>query len=89
MFGFRQWGHAMYEVIVARDEDGRFFVLKSDIAGLHAEANSLDEMEEIIADLAPDLIRANHQPRPLSMLLGSIFGDRQARVRVSRELCLA
>ncbi|MDP1699991.1 MAG: DUF1902 domain-containing protein [Aestuariivirga sp.] len=36
-----------------------WYVLSSDIPGLHAEAESLDELVTVIADVAPDLIAAN------------------------------
>ena len=36
-----------------------WFVLSSDIPGLHAEAETLDELVAVIAEVAPDLIVAN------------------------------
>lgn len=36
-----------------------WFVLSSDIPGLHAEAETLDELVAVISDVAPDLILAN------------------------------
>jgi predicted RNase H-like HicB family nuclease len=45
---------------VSRDaDDGVWFVQSSDIPGLHAEAATLDELVEVITDLAPELIAAN------------------------------
>jgi Domain of unknown function (DUF1902) len=40
-------------------EDGIWYVLSSDIPGLNAEAESLDMLVAVIADVAPDLIAAN------------------------------
>ena len=37
-------------------ENEIYFVLESDITGLHVEARSLDEFVEIALDLAPDLL---------------------------------
>jgi hypothetical protein len=36
-----------------------WFVLSSDISGLHAEAKTLEELVAVISDIAPDLIAAN------------------------------
>lgn len=47
-------------VTVAHDEiEGFWFVESSDVPGLNAEAPTLDELVEVIADLAPELIAAN------------------------------
>ena len=40
-------------------QEGVWYVLSSDIPGLHAEAETLDELLTVIADVAPDLIVAN------------------------------
>lgn len=40
-------------------QEGVWFVLSSDIPGLHAEAETLDELVAVISDVAPDLIVAN------------------------------
>ena len=42
------------------DEEAHVFYSKSDIHGLHIEAETLDEFESLIVDLAPDLIIENH-----------------------------
>ncbi|MCF6344584.1 MAG: DUF1902 domain-containing protein [Devosiaceae bacterium] len=42
------------------DEEAKVFYSESDIDGLHVETESLEEFEEVIMDLAPDLILANH-----------------------------
>jgi len=47
-------------VSVSHDKDaGVWYVLSSDIPGLHVEANTLDELVSVIADVAPELIAAN------------------------------
>ena len=49
-----------YSVTAIWDEEAHVFYSKSDIHGLHIEAETLDEFESITADLAPDLIVENH-----------------------------
>jgi predicted RNase H-like HicB family nuclease len=49
-----------FTVTVSHDErEGVWFVQSSDVPGLNAEAPTLDELVEIIADLAPELVAAN------------------------------
>jgi hypothetical protein len=47
-----------YTVTVAHDE-GVWFVQRSDVPGLNAEAATLDALVEVVADLAPELVQAN------------------------------
>ena len=42
------------------DNEAQVFYVQSDIEGLHIEATSLDEFEEIMLDTAPELIMVNH-----------------------------
>ena len=49
-----------YLVTAIWDEEARVFYSRSDIHGLHIEAETLDEFESLIVDLAPDLIIENH-----------------------------
>lgn len=50
-----------FEVKIARDRDlGVWYVSESAIPGLNAEAATFDELVEIITDLVPDLVAANH-----------------------------
>ena len=42
------------------DEDARVYYAESDIVGLHIEAATIDEFEDLMMDLAPELIVANH-----------------------------
>ena len=46
------------------DEEAKVFYSESEIIGLHIEAETLDEFERIMFELAPDLIIANHIARP-------------------------
>ena len=47
-------------VIVSHDKiENVWHVLSSDVPGLHAEAETLDDLVAVIADLAPQLIAAN------------------------------
>jgi predicted RNase H-like HicB family nuclease len=49
-----------YTVTVAHDEaEGLWFVQASDVPGLNAEAATLDELVEAVAELAPELVLAN------------------------------
>lgn len=92
MFGIRFWGQTMYEVVIARDaESGYFYVHESNIIGLQACAPTMDALMEVIQDVAPDLIQANHKPRPraLSTILKPLLGQRETHIKVSRELCIA
>jgi hypothetical protein len=41
-----------------------WYVLSSDVIGLHAEAETLDELVTVISDVAPDLIAANMPGTP-------------------------
>ena len=51
---------AKYFVTGIWDEEAHVFYSKSDIHGLHIEAETLDEFESLTVDLAPDLIVENH-----------------------------
>ncbi|NJM31345.1 MAG: DUF1902 domain-containing protein [Rhizobiales bacterium] len=47
-------------VVVSHDkQEGVWYILSSDIPGLHAEAETLDDLVTVVADIAPDLISAN------------------------------
>ena len=43
-----------------RDDEAGVWISESDIIGLHIETATLDEFEEVLADVAADLIVANH-----------------------------
>ena len=42
------------------DEEAKVFLSESDIVGLHIEAATLEEFREIMVDIAPELVLANH-----------------------------
>lgn len=44
----------------AWEDEAGAFVSESDIIGLHIEATTLDEFEDILKEVAPELIVANH-----------------------------
>ncbi len=49
-----------FTITVSHDEkEGVWFVQSSDVPGLNAEAASLDELVDVISDLAPGLVTAN------------------------------
>ena len=60
------------------DADAHVFCSESDIKGLHIEAETLEEFEHLVHELAPDLIVENHIQRddlaktPLRDLIPSI-----------------
>jgi len=41
-------------------EEAKVFCSDSDIVGLHIEAETIEEFREILVDVAPELILANH-----------------------------
>ena len=49
-----------YFVTAIWDAAAQVYYSQSDIHGLHIEAETLDEFESLIVDLAPDLIIENH-----------------------------
>ncbi len=46
------------------DDDAKVFYSESDIDGLHIEAPTMDVFEEVVLDVAADMIAANHRPPP-------------------------
>lgn len=69
------------------DDEAEVFYAESDIEGLHIEAASLDEFEELIVDTAPELIMANHRSmseiseRPLKDMIPAILWERSETER--------
>lgn len=49
-----------YFVRACWDEDAEVFWSESDIKGLHIEAATLEEFQDLVEELAPDLIFENH-----------------------------
>ena len=68
-----------FAVCIERDPgDGRWTVTNSEIIGLHAEDDSLDDLFTIIERLAPELLKANHNhtgPFRLEMDIFVTVGD--------------
>lgn len=66
-----------YFVRAIWDSDAKTYYSESDIDGLHIETPSLDEFAELVAELGPDMLAANHlKPRdpsaPLTELVPTI-----------------
>ena len=49
-----------YVVTAVWDTEAQVFCSESDIKGLHVEADTLEAFENLVVDLAPDLIIENH-----------------------------
>lgn len=52
--------HQSFYIRARWDEEAKVFFSESDISGLHIEAESLEEFEKILDDIALELIIANH-----------------------------
>ena len=46
------------------DEEAKTYYSESDITGLHIEAETLDEFEAVMNDVAVELVIANHMSAP-------------------------
>ena len=66
------------------DEEAKVFCSDSDIIGLHIEAETIEEFREILVDIAPELILANHvsnddlRTKPLRDLVPVIWSGTDA-----------
>ena len=49
-----------YYVRAVWDDEAKTYYTDSDIWGLHIETPSLDEFEELVFELGPEMIMANH-----------------------------
>ncbi|MDZ7823459.1 MAG: DUF1902 domain-containing protein [Ahrensia sp.] len=49
-----------YTVKALWDAEAKVWFSDSDIEGLHIEADTIEEFEEILADVGGDLVAANH-----------------------------
>jgi Domain of unknown function (DUF1902) len=64
------------------DEEAKVFYSESDISGLHIETATLEEFEEIMKELAVDMVMANHMTpqelttRPFRDLIPAILWQR-------------
>lgn len=50
----------LFNVSAKWDEEAQVYFSESDIIGLHIEAPDLDAFEDVLMDVAPGLIVANH-----------------------------
>ena len=53
-----------FTVCAKWDDDAGVFYSESDIIGLHIEAETIEEFEEIMRREAPELVVANHMSKP-------------------------
>ncbi|MCI5073489.1 DUF1902 domain-containing protein [Oricola sp.] len=53
-----------FSVTARWDEEAKVFYSESDIVGLHIEAKTIAEFEEIMRDTAAELVIANHMTVP-------------------------
>lgn len=71
-----------FSVAALWDDEAKVFYSESDIKGLHIEAKTIEEFEEIMQDVAVELIVANHltapeiATRPLKDLIPAILWQR-------------
>ncbi len=74
----------IFHIRAVWDSEAQVFVSESDIEGLHIEATSVDEFEDIMNDVAVELIMANHVSAhelvstPLRDLVPGIVWERPA-----------
>ncbi len=72
---------SMLEIHAAWDDEAKVWVATSDdVPGLCAQADTLDELIEIVADLTPALLAANHVTMPALIPL-HILAERTAMIR--------
>lgn len=70
-----------FHVEAVWDEDAGVFRSESNIAGLFIEAETIAEFREVLSDVAPELIMANHISRddllakPLKELIPTIWSS--------------
>ena len=50
----------MFNVTAHWDDEAKVFYSDSDIVGLHIEAQTIEEFEDLMMELAPGLVMANH-----------------------------
>lgn len=78
-----------FRVTAIWDDEAGVYVADSDIIGLHIETPSIDEFEEIMMDIAPELIVANHMTaediagKPYKDLVPAIFWQRPPEKRAA------
>lgn len=50
----------LFHVTALWDDEAKVYYCESDIIGLHVEAATIEEFEEVMLDVAPGLIADNH-----------------------------
>lgn len=50
----------IFNVTAHWDDEAKVFYSDSDIVGLHIEAPTIEEFEDVMMDVAPGLVMANH-----------------------------
>ena len=77
-----------YSVRAIWDDEAGVYYSQSDIVGLHIEAGTLDEFEEVLFEVGPGLVLANHVSgqdllsTPLKDLIPAIVWERPETARV-------
>ena len=76
-----------YSVRAIWDDEAGVYYSQSDIVGLHIEAGTLDEFEEVLFEVGPGLVLANHVSgqdllsTPLKDLIPAIVWERPEEAR--------
>ena len=73
----------IFKVTAVWDEDAKVFFSQSDIDGLHIEAETLEEFEDLLLEMGPEMALANHlipenSQQPISDLVPAIVWQRPA-----------
>lgn len=64
MFSFLGRSPKVFKIQASWDADARvWYVCKSDVPGLHAEAETPEELLEVLKELIPELVGANVRSR--------------------------
>lgn len=72
----------VFHVTAVWDEEASVFISESDIKGLVIETSTIEEFEEVLEDLALELILSNHMTasdlatRPMSEIIPTIIWTR-------------
>lgn len=70
------------------DDEAKVYYSESDVEGLHIEASTIEEFEDVMNDVAAELIMANHTSaadlvsKPIKELVPAIIWQRPEKVRV-------
>jgi Domain of unknown function (DUF1902) len=71
------------------DDEAKVFYSESDISGLHIETPTIEEFEDLMKDLAVDMVTSNHMTsnelisRPLRDLIPAILWQRPEKLAVA------